>query len=163
MGTAAASAGAAGPSEGPQAGRSSGRTEAGVHCGERTTRLRERADYRDSEPDYLLRPTMHGPGGTLLIIAHCFLERRSPNIGWRPKLIRKGSQQRHLSYKCRYFESVIKGPRALAQDSAIPPFRCGVYSHSLAGEQESYRASVGSAGVATGASYSRGFSRPNRL
>ena len=33
--------------------------------GERTTRLKERADDRDSEPDYLLRPTRHGPGGTL--------------------------------------------------------------------------------------------------
>ena len=31
------------------------------------------SDDRDSEPDYLLRPTMHGPGGTLLIIAHSFL------------------------------------------------------------------------------------------
>ena len=70
MGTAAASAGAAGPSQGLRAGWSSGRTEAGVHRGERTTRLQERADGRDSEPDYLLCPTMHGPGGTLLIIAH---------------------------------------------------------------------------------------------
>ena len=66
MGTAAASAGAAGPSQGLRAGWSSGRTEAGVHRGERTTHLRERADDRDSEPDYLLRPTRHGPGGTLL-------------------------------------------------------------------------------------------------
>ena len=66
MGTAAASAGAAGPSQGLRAGRSSGRTEAGVPRGERTTRLRERADDRDSEPDYLLRPTRHRPGGTLL-------------------------------------------------------------------------------------------------
>ena len=65
MGTAAASAGAAGPSEGLRAGRSSGRTEAGVPRGERTTRLRAQADDRDSEPDYLLRPTRHGPGGTL--------------------------------------------------------------------------------------------------
>ena len=65
-GTAAASAGAAGPSEGLRAGQSSGRTEAGVPRGERTTRLRERADDRDSEPDYLLRPTRHGQGGTLL-------------------------------------------------------------------------------------------------
>ena len=60
MGTAAASAGAAGPSEGLRAGWSSlsGRTEAGVHRGERTTHLRE----RNSEPDDLLRPTRHGPG-----------------------------------------------------------------------------------------------------
>ena len=35
MGTAAASAGAAGPSQGLRAGWSSGRTEAGVHRGER--------------------------------------------------------------------------------------------------------------------------------
>ena len=63
MGIAAASAGAAGPSQGLRAGRSSGRTEAGVPRGERTTHLRERADDRDSEPDYLLRPTRHGPGG----------------------------------------------------------------------------------------------------
>ena len=53
MGTAAASAGAAGPSEGLRAGRSSGRTEAGVHRGERTTRprdLRERADTSVRRP-----------------------------------------------------------------------------------------------------------------
>ena len=62
MGTSAASAGAAGPSEGLRAGRSSERTEAGVHRCERTTRLRELADDRDSEPDYLLCPTRHGPG-----------------------------------------------------------------------------------------------------
>ena len=61
MGTAA-SAGAEGPSQGLRAGWSSGRTEAGVHRGERTTHLRERADGRDSEPDYLLCPTRHGPG-----------------------------------------------------------------------------------------------------
>ena len=69
MGTAAASAGAAGPSQGLRAGRSSGRTEAGVPLGDgrrdhatfggRTTR---QSDDRDSEPDYLLHPTRHGPG-----------------------------------------------------------------------------------------------------
>ena len=42
MGTAAASAGAAGPSQGLRAGWSSGRTEAGAYRGERTTHLRER-------------------------------------------------------------------------------------------------------------------------
>ena len=67
MDTAAASAGAAGPSQELRAGWSSGRTEAGVHRGERTTHLRERADDRDSEPDYLLRPTRHGPGDLLTI------------------------------------------------------------------------------------------------
>ena len=73
MGAAATSAGAAGPSEGLLAGRSSRRTQAGVQRGERTTRPHDywsgptrQSDDRDSEPDYLLRPTMHGPGGTLL-------------------------------------------------------------------------------------------------
>ena len=73
MGTAAASAGAAGPSEVLRAGRSSGRTKpeytaaSGRHdhatFGSGPTR---QSDDRDSEPDYLLRPTRHGPGGTLL-------------------------------------------------------------------------------------------------
>ena len=72
MGTAAASAGAAGPSEGLRAGRSSGRTKpeytaaSGRHdhatFGSGPTR---QSDDRDSEPDYLLRPTRHGQGGTL--------------------------------------------------------------------------------------------------
>ena len=73
MGTAAASAGAAGPSEGLRAGRSSGRTDAGEPRGERTARLRTRADDRDSEPDYLLRPTRHGLSGlkfSLLLWSH---------------------------------------------------------------------------------------------
>ena len=87
MCTAAASAGAAGPSEGLRAGRSSGRTEVGVHRGERTTRLRERANDRDSEPDYLLRPTMHGPGGTLLIIAHSFFRAQVTEYRLETKLI----------------------------------------------------------------------------
>ena len=72
MGTAAASAGAAGPSEGLRAGRSSGRTKpytpaSGRHdhatFGSGPTR---QSDDWDSEPDYLLRPTRHGLGGTLL-------------------------------------------------------------------------------------------------
>ena len=29
---------------------------------------------RDSEPDYLLCPTTHGPGGTLLILSHSFFK-----------------------------------------------------------------------------------------
>ena len=73
MGAAAASARAAGPSEGLRAGRSSGRTKpeypaaSGRHdhatFGSGPTR---RSDERDSEPDYLLCPRRHGPGGTLL-------------------------------------------------------------------------------------------------
>ena len=67
MGTAAASAGAAGPFQGLRARWSSGRTEAGVPRGKWTPHLRERADDsdRDSEPDYLLRLTRHGPGDIL--------------------------------------------------------------------------------------------------
>ena len=70
MGTAAASAGAAGPSEGLRAGRSCGRTKpeytaasGGRHdhatFGSGPTR---QSDDRDSEPDYLLRLTRHGQG-----------------------------------------------------------------------------------------------------
>ena len=82
MGSAAASAGAAGPSEGLRAGRSSWRTEAGVHRGKRTTRLRERADDRDSEPDYLLCPTRHGQGSTLLdLIAALFVIGQLEELG----------------------------------------------------------------------------------
>ena len=84
MGTAAASAGAQGPSEGLRAGLSSGRTKLEYtaasgrhdHATSRSGPTRQ-SDERDSEPDYLLRPTRHGPGGTLLIV-HSFLERRSP-------------------------------------------------------------------------------------
>ena len=73
MGTVAASAGAAGPSEGLRAGRSSGRTkpEYIAASGRRDhatfeSGLTRQSDERDSEPDYLLRPTWHGQGGTLL-------------------------------------------------------------------------------------------------
>ena len=72
--------------QGQRAGRSSGRTKpeytaaSGRHdhatFGSGPTR---QSDDRDSEPDFLLRPTRHGPGGTWLIIAHFFLERKSPN------------------------------------------------------------------------------------
>ena len=73
MGTAAASAGAAGPSEGLRAGRSSGRTKPEYtaasgrrdHATSGSGPMRQ-ADDRDSQPDYLLRPTRHGQGGTLL-------------------------------------------------------------------------------------------------
>ena len=68
-----ASAGAAGPSEGLRAGRSSGRTkpEYTAASGRRDHTTfgsgpMRQSDERDLEPDYLLRPTRHGPGGTLL-------------------------------------------------------------------------------------------------
>ena len=69
MGTAAASAGATGPSEGLWAGRSSGRTKPEYtaasgrhnHAAFWSGPTRQ-SDDRDSEPDYLLCPTMNGPG-----------------------------------------------------------------------------------------------------
>ena len=69
MGTAAASAGAAGPSEGLRAGRSSGRTQLEYpaasgrhdHATSGSGPMRQ-SDDLDSEPDYLLRLTRHGPG-----------------------------------------------------------------------------------------------------
>ena len=94
MGTAAASARAAGPSEDLRDGWSSGRTkpEYTAASGRRDLATfgsgpTRQSDDRDSEPDYLLRPTRHGPGGTLLIIVHSFLERRSLNIQLGPKLV----------------------------------------------------------------------------
>ena len=106
MGTAAASPGAEGPSEGLLAGRSSGQTKpeytaaSGRHVratfGSGPTR---QSDDRDSEPDCLLRPTRHGPGGTLLIITHSFLERRSPNNLLETEARLKQIAQRHLWHK----------------------------------------------------------------
>ena len=84
MGTAVASAGAAGPSEGLRAGRSSGRTKpeytaaSGRHnratFGSGPTR---QSDDRDSEPDYLLTSD-EARAGYCLIIAHSFLAHKSP-------------------------------------------------------------------------------------
>ena len=72
MGAAAASAGAAGPSKVLRAGRSSvwtkpeytaaGRRHDHATFGSGPTR---QSDDLDSEPDYLLRPPRHGPGGAL--------------------------------------------------------------------------------------------------
>ena len=93
MGTAAASAGAAGPSQGLLAVRRNGRTklEYPAASGRRDHATfgsgpTRQSDDRDSDPDYLLRPTRHVPGGTLLIIAHSFLEHRSLKIQLGPKL-----------------------------------------------------------------------------
>ena len=73
MGAAAASAGTAGPYEELRAGWSSGRTNPEYtaasgrhdHATFGSGPMRQ-SDDRDSEPDYLLRPTRQGPGGTLL-------------------------------------------------------------------------------------------------
>ena len=66
------SSGAAGLSQGLRAGRSSGRTKLEYtgasgrhdHVTFRSGPTRQ-SDDRDSEPDYLLRPTRHGPGGVI--------------------------------------------------------------------------------------------------
>ena len=69
MGTAAASAGAAGPSEGLRAGRSRGQTKpeypaASGRCDHATFGRgpMRQSDDLDSEPDHLLRLTRHGHG-----------------------------------------------------------------------------------------------------
>ena len=79
MGSAAASAGAVGPSEGLRAGRSSGQTS-------RSTP--RRADYattgagRRPGLGARLRPTRHGPGGTLLdLIAVLFIIGQLEELG----------------------------------------------------------------------------------
>ena len=74
MGTAAASAGAVGPFrvQGLRAGWSSGRTKLEYHAASGRhdhatfgSGPMRQSDDQDSEPDYLLRPTRHGPGGIL--------------------------------------------------------------------------------------------------
>ena len=114
MGTAAASSGAAGPSEGLRAGRSSGRTKpeypaAGGrrnHATFGSGPTRQSGD-RDSEPDYLLRPTRHGPGGTLLILAHSFFRAQVAEESVRTSSF-EGDRCNDNFLSWRYFESVIK-------------------------------------------------------
>ena len=113
MGTAAASAGAAGPSEGLRTERSSGQTkpEYTAASGRRDHAtfgngpIRQ-SDDRDSEPDYLLRPTRHGPGDKLLDYSAFLLVHKSPfrRLGFQAIL---GGAQR-LLWKDT-FESVNKG------------------------------------------------------
>ena len=105
MGTAAASAGAAGPSEGLRAGRSSGRTKpeypaASGRRGHATfgngpTRQSDDSD-RDSEPDYLLRPTRHGPGGTLLDYGAFRFRAQVTEYRLGPEAIQREELQRHM-------------------------------------------------------------------
>ena len=102
MGTAAASAGAAGPSEGLRAGRSSGRTkqEYTAASGRRDHATfgsgpTRQSDDWDSEPGYLLRLTRHGPGGAL---QHFVLGCRTLNIRLGPRIQRR-LLQRHLLSK----------------------------------------------------------------
>ena len=113
MGTAAASAGAAGPSEGLGAGRSSGRTKpeytapSGRHdhttFGSGPTR---QSDVRDSEPDCLLRPTRHGPGGTFKLLdssAFCFRAQVTDRISVGDQARLRAIAQRHLVQKLALF------------------------------------------------------------
>ena len=132
MGTAAASAGAAGPSEGLRAGWSSGRTEAGVPRGERTTRLRTRADDRHSEPDYLLRPTRHGPGGTLLDYRSVRFIVGQLTIAWDHTTFESALLNDIFLRKWRYAligNKRKRWPRPLI--SAMIHIPCAVYSCSL--------------------------------
>ena len=73
MGTATASAGAAGPfRDYGQDGAAGGSSLSTLRQADDTTTRpsgsgpTRQSDVRDSEPDHLLRPTRHGQGGTLL-------------------------------------------------------------------------------------------------
>ena len=79
--TAAASAGAAGPFReyGPDAAAGGLCRSTPRQADDTTVTTRpsgsgptRQSNDRDSELDYLLRPTRHGPDGTLLFIAHSF-------------------------------------------------------------------------------------------
>ena len=150
MGTTAASAGAAGPSEGLRAGWSSGRTkpEYTAASGRRDhttsgSRQTRQSDERDSEPDYLLRPTRHGPGGTLLdysaflfkaqVTEYTVGTKHSKDIAETPS-----SQEMDVA-----FESAIKEAAAFAASSSITHIPCAVYSRSPVTEMDSKRAIEG--------------------
>ena len=122
MGTAASSAGAAEPSEGLRAGRSSGlaKPEYTAASGRRDhatvgswpTRT---SDERDSEPDYLLRPTRHGPGGTLLeYIAFLFKVQVTEYTAGTIRGFKGDSFNGIFSASRLYFELAIKTQQAQA-------------------------------------------------
>ena len=80
MGTAAAIAGAAGPSRDyGQDGAADGLSRSTPRQADATTtrpsgsRLTRQSDVRDLEPDYLLRPTRHGPGMFTIPAKVCFI------------------------------------------------------------------------------------------
>ena len=83
---------------------------------------------------------MHGPGGTLLIIAHSFLECRSLKIQLGPKLGIEGDRCNDTFLSLRYFESVIKGPPALAEDSVLTPIHVWRILVLFSSREESKRA-----------------------
>ena len=120
MGTAAASAGAAGPFQGLRAGRSSGRTKqeypaAGGRRDQATfgSGPMRQSDERDSEPDYLLRPTRHGPCDTLLdcsafpFSAQVTVQR----LGF--EAIQEGAQRHLLSKDTLHLNQEQKSPQLL--------------------------------------------------
>ena len=99
-----------------RAGWSSGRTEAGVHRGERTTHLRERADDRDSELGYLLRPTRHGQGGLTIDSKRFFLVKLAAVEERRKNWFELCCYEFFLWKVQLRFESLIKGKVAKATD-----------------------------------------------
>ena len=169
MGTAAASAGAAGPSEGLRAGRSSGRTKSEYTA---ATGRRDHAtfgsgptrqsDERDSEPDYLLLPTRHGPGGKLLIIEHSFLEHRSP-ILVRTQAIQEEKLNANFDRIGRYVGISNKRSRSFRYEFRHYPHSvCGILS--FASNREGLVDGNCRLGrVTTVVSYSRTLLRPNRF
>ena len=148
MGTAAASAGAAGPSEGLRAGRrtkpeyttASGRRDHATFGSEPT----RQSDERDSEPDYLLRPD---EARAVWFIAdyRAFLFRAQvAYIGQDLSDSKESSSTPTLEELDVTFESVIKEAVAFATSSAITHIPCAKYSRSPVTEKDSRRAIAGS-------------------
>ena len=103
------------------------------------------SDERDSEPDYLLRPTRHGPGGTLLDYSAFRFRAQVTENTVGTKTIQRTSLKRHLLRKWTLrFESAITEAAAFAASSAIAHIPCAVYSRSTVTEKDSKRAIVGS-------------------
>ena len=95
------------------------------------------SDDRDSEPDYLLRPTRHGPDGTIADFSAFLFRAQVTDIGQDLSDSKESSSTPTLEESDVTFESVIKEAVAFATSSAITHIPCAVYSRSPATEKDS--------------------------
>ena len=84
------------------------------------------SDVRDSEPDYLLRPTRHGQGGTMSYYSLFLFRRRSLNIRLATKHSMDIAETPSSQEVDVTFESAIKEAAAFAASSAITHIPCSV-------------------------------------
>ena len=92
----------------------------------------------------MLRPTGHGPSGTLLDYGAFLFRAEVTDIGQDLRDSKGRSSTPSSSERSVTFESAIKVAVAFATSSAITHIPCAVYSCSTATEKDSKRAKVGS-------------------